>query len=122
MTQLDPGSSVVTGDVAVDHEEGSGQTQKAQIVLEEEHSKPHVTVEDDRGDFNKSQDHQPSLGGLEETPGAPQDSPESPVDMGLGDSMGKSHQFFTNMLIVYMMCSKHLLNVCVLNTQYNQIG
>lgn len=113
VAQLDPGSMVVTDEVGVDHEKGSAQTQEAQIVLEEEHSKPHVTLEDDRGHFNKNQDDQPSLGGLEETPGAPQDTPESPVDMRLGDTLGRCHNFFTNLLIVYMICCEHLSNVCI---------
>lgn len=89
--QLDPGSKMVTDDISVDHEEGLPQTQEVQIVLEEEHSKPHVTVEDYRGHFNNNQDDQPSFGGLEELPVAPQDTPESPVDVGLGLEVEHSH-------------------------------
>lgn len=81
MAQLDPGSEVETEDISVDHSEGSVETQQAQTVLEEEHSKPRVTVEDDRGHFNKNQDEKPSFRGQKELPGAPQDTLESPVDV-----------------------------------------
>lgn len=91
VAQLDPGLKVVTDDISANREEGSAQTREAQIVLEEEHSRPHVTVEDDRGHFNKNQDDQPSFGGREELPGAPQDTPESPVDVGVGPEVEHSH-------------------------------
>lgn len=81
VTQLGSGSEVVTEKINVDYSKGLSEIQEAQTVLEEEHSKPHVTVKDDRGHSNKNQEDQLSFKGHEESPGPPQDTLESPIDV-----------------------------------------
>lgn len=85
--QLYLDSKVVSEDIRGDHEEGSAE---ARIVLEEEHSKPHITMEEG-GHFNKNKDNQPSFGALEEMPRGPQDTLESSADVGLGVEVEHSH-------------------------------
>lgn len=81
----------MSDDIRVDHEEGPAETQQAKVVLEEEHSKPHITMEEDGGRFNKNKDNQPSFGALEEMPRGPQDTLESPLDVGLGVEVEHSY-------------------------------
>lgn len=77
-------SEAVRVDNHTGHEERPAETKEEQIIKEEEHSGPHITVEEDGGRFNKNKDNQPSFRAPEEMQRGPQDTLESPLDMGLG--------------------------------------
>lgn len=88
--RLDSGSEVVSDDIHKGHE-GPAETQEASIDMEKEHSQPHITVTEDGGRFNKNKDNQPSFGAAEEMQRGPQDTLESPLDVGLGIKVEHSH-------------------------------
>ncbi|XP_045916097.1 transport and Golgi organization protein 1 homolog isoform X2 [Micropterus dolomieu] len=67
-----------------DHEEGPAETTEEHIVLDEVHSGPDVSVEEDSGHFNKNKDNPLSFSASDEIQKVPQDTLENPLDMGLG--------------------------------------
>ncbi|XP_032398987.1 transport and Golgi organization protein 1 homolog isoform X2 [Etheostoma spectabile] len=66
------------------HEEKPAETEEEQIVLDEVHSGPHVSVGEDGGHFNKNKDNQMSFSASDEMQKVPQATLENPLDMGLG--------------------------------------
>lgn len=66
------------------HKERPADIKEEQIVLDEVHSGPDVSVEEDGGHFNKNKDNQPSFSATEEMQKVPQATLENPLDMGLG--------------------------------------
>ncbi|XP_028461841.1 transport and Golgi organization protein 1 homolog isoform X4 [Perca flavescens] len=64
-----------------DHEE---RPEEEQIVLDEVHSGPHVSVDEDGGHFNKNKDNQLSFSSLDEMQKVPQATLENPLDVGIG--------------------------------------
>ncbi|XP_070781825.1 transport and Golgi organization protein 1 homolog [Enoplosus armatus] len=67
-----------------DHEERPAETKEELIVLDDVHSRPDVSVEEDGGHFNKNKDNQPSFSASDEMQKVPQATLENPLDMGLG--------------------------------------
>ncbi|XP_070705105.1 transport and Golgi organization protein 1 homolog isoform X2 [Pempheris klunzingeri] len=67
-----------------DHEEGPAEIKEEHIVLDEMHSGPDVSVEEEGRHFNKNKDNQPSFSASDEIQRVPQATLESPLDMGLG--------------------------------------
>lgn len=66
-----------------DHEEKPAETnEKEVVVLDEVHSGPDVSVEEDGGHFNKNKEGQPGFGASEEMPKIPQATLEKPLDVG----------------------------------------
>lgn len=66
------------------HEERPEETKEEQIIVDEVHSGPDISVEEDGGHFNKNKDNQPSFSASEEMQKVPQATLENPLDMGLG--------------------------------------
>ncbi|XP_044025981.1 transport and Golgi organization protein 1 homolog isoform X2 [Siniperca chuatsi] len=66
-----------------DHEERPAETKEEHIVLDEMHSGPDVSVEEDGGHFNKNEGNQPSFSASDEMQKVPQATLENPLDMGL---------------------------------------
>ncbi|XP_050927774.1 transport and Golgi organization protein 1 homolog isoform X3 [Lates calcarifer] len=104
-----------------DHEEQPAETEKQQIVLDEAHARPDVSVEEDGGHFNKNKDSQPGFSTSDEMQKVPQATLENSLDMGLGvevehspsgsldslDSVSEIHEEEVGLLstgIVYMGC------------------
>ncbi|XP_056260559.1 transport and Golgi organization protein 1 homolog isoform X4 [Seriola aureovittata] len=73
------GNVTVTG-----HEERPAETEKEQIVVDDVHSGPDVSVEEDGGHFNKNKDNLPGFSASNEMQKVPQATLENPLDMGLG--------------------------------------
>lgn len=69
-----------------DHEERPAETKEEQIVLDEVHSGPHVSEDEDGGHFNKNKnkDNQLSFSASDEMQKVPQATLENPLDVGLG--------------------------------------
>ncbi|KAM8725744.1 transport and Golgi organization protein 1 homolog isoform 2-T2 [Acanthopagrus schlegelii] len=67
-----------------DHKESPAETNEEQIVLDEVHGGPDVSVKEDGRHFNKNKDSQPSFSASEEMQKVPQATLENPLDMGLG--------------------------------------
>ncbi|XP_075939975.1 transport and Golgi organization protein 1 homolog isoform X5 [Anarhichas minor] len=70
--------------VVTTQEERPAETKEDQVVLDEAHGGPDVSVEEDGGLFNKDKDNQPSFSASDERQEVPQATLENPVDMGLG--------------------------------------
>ncbi|XP_029983948.1 transport and Golgi organization protein 1 homolog isoform X1 [Sphaeramia orbicularis] len=102
-------------------EEKPAETEKESIVLDEVHTGPDVSVEEDSGHFNKNKDNQQSFSPSDEMQKVPQSTLENPLDMGLGvkmehsaseslDSMEPSSEFhkeevgLLSTVFVYMGC------------------
>ncbi|XP_034382874.1 transport and Golgi organization protein 1 homolog isoform X2 [Cyclopterus lumpus] len=66
------------------HEERPAESKEDQMVLDEAHSGPDVSVEEDGGHFNKNKDNQPIFSATDEMQEVPQATLENPLDMGLG--------------------------------------
>ncbi|KAF7661589.1 hypothetical protein LDENG_00257770 [Lucifuga dentata] len=60
------------------------ENEEEQIVLDEVHSGPDISVEEDGGHFNKNKDNQPSFSVSDEMQKVPQATLENPFDMNLG--------------------------------------
>uniref|UniRef100_A0A3Q3KIR0 Transport and Golgi organization protein 1 homolog n=1 Tax=Monopterus albus TaxID=43700 RepID=A0A3Q3KIR0_MONAL len=73
-----------------DYEERSTESGGEQIVLNEVHTGPDVSVEEDSGHFNKNKDNQPGLSASDGMQKAPQATLENPLDVGLGVEMEHS--------------------------------
>lgn len=67
-----------------DHEERPEETKGEQLVVDEVHSGPDISVEEDGGHFNRNKDNQPSFSASDEMQKVPQATLENPLDMGLG--------------------------------------
>lgn len=67
-----------------DHEERSADTEEEQMVLDEVHTGPDISVEEDGGHFNKNKDNQPGFSESDEMQKVPQATLENPLDLGLG--------------------------------------
>ncbi|KAM4600881.1 transport and Golgi organization protein 1 homolog isoform 2-T2 [Polymixia lowei] len=73
-----------------DVEEGPPEKEEEQIVLDEVHKGPDISVEKDGGHFNKNKDNQPGFTAAEEMQKVPQAILENPFDMSLGVEMEHS--------------------------------
>ncbi|XP_059211792.1 transport and Golgi organization protein 1 homolog isoform X2 [Centropristis striata] len=73
-----------------DQEERPAETKEEQVVLDEVHSGPDISVEEDGGHFNKNKDNQPSFSASDEMQKVPQATLENPLDMGLGVEVEQS--------------------------------
>lgn len=67
-----------------DLEEKPAEVEEEQVVLDEVHTGPDVSVEEDGGHFNKNKDNQPIFSASDEMQKVPQATLENPLDMGLG--------------------------------------
>ncbi|KAI3364192.1 hypothetical protein L3Q82_011007 [Scortum barcoo] len=65
-------------------EERPADTKEEQMIVDEVHSAPDVSMEEDGGHFNKNKDNQPSFSASDEMQKVPQATLENPLDMGLG--------------------------------------
>ncbi|XP_047184518.1 transport and Golgi organization protein 1 homolog isoform X2 [Scophthalmus maximus] len=80
----DPGTKSEDNITVTVHEEGPAETEVEQMVLDEVHTGPDVSVEEDGGHFNKNKDDQPGFTASDEIQKVPQATLENPLDMGLG--------------------------------------
>ena len=76
--------AVETEERAVETEERAVETEEEQKVVDEVHSGPDVSVEEDGGHFNKNKDNQPGLSSSDDMQKVPQATLENPLDVGVG--------------------------------------
>ncbi|XP_060946950.1 transport and Golgi organization protein 1 homolog isoform X2 [Limanda limanda] len=67
-----------------DREDRAVVTEEEQIVLDEVHSEPKVSVEEEGGHFNKNKDNQPGFISSDDMQKVPEAALENPLDVGVG--------------------------------------
>uniref|UniRef100_A0A3Q3VIA0 Transport and Golgi organization protein 1 homolog n=1 Tax=Mola mola TaxID=94237 RepID=A0A3Q3VIA0_MOLML len=95
------------------------ETREEQKVLDEVHSTPDITVEEDGGHFNKNKDNQPSFSASEEMHKGSQATLEAPLDMGLDVEVERSPPGWyskQNRFVLFWFLS-YVLQYCVLFPQ-----
>lgn len=95
------------------------ETREEQKVLDEVHSTPDITVEEDGGHFNKNKDNQPSFSASEEMHKGSQATLEAPLDMGLDVEVERSPPGWYSKQNRFVLFWVFFINLCLLHASAN---